>query len=263
MKQYFKKKYILFIISLVTIGILATIKINFPNNNCGYQVYESQYTLDNGYRFTNIQVRGMKDKNLEKKINESLNSCFYILSDAWFGEGKTKAEKLLIHCQTDKYLSVEYIWDYITVDYLYWHLCVTVDVQSGELICLDDLIDVNEDFALFVKNGNILRKSASVLLDETAEQVSKRVNDYFSKSKVKYILWYFKQFTKEYMYGDYYRKNNYDMTVEEPSLYQNYFYLEEGTLCFKEQGSNSDWDDKVIVKISIDDIEDYLKVPKW
>lgn len=263
MKQYFKKKYILFIISLVTIGILATIKINFPNNNCGYQVYESQYTLDNRYSFPNIQVCGMKDKNLEKKINESLNSCFYIFSDTWFGEGKTKTEKLLIHCQTDKYLSVEYIWDYITVDYLYWHLCVTVDVQSGELICLDDLIDVNEDFALFVKNGNILRKSASVLLDETAEQVSKRVNDYFSKSKVKYILWYFKQFTKEYLYGDYYRKNNYDMTVEEPSLYQNYFYLEEGTLCFKEQGSNSDWDDKVIVKISIDDIEDYLKVPKW
>ena len=263
MKQYFKKKYILFIISLVTIGILATIKINFPNNNCGYQVYESQYTLDNGYRFTNIQVRGMKDKNLEKKINESLNSCFYILSDTWFGEGKTKAEKLLIHCQTDKYLSVEYIWDYITADYLYWHLCVTVDVQSGELICLDDLIDVNEDFALFVKNGNVLRKSASVLLDETAEQVSKRVNDYFSKSKVEYILWYFKQFTKEYMYGDYYRKNNYDMKTEEISLYQNYFYLEEGILCFKDDISDSGWDDTVIVRISIDDIEDYLKVPKW
>lgn len=238
MKQYFKKKYILFIISLVTIGILTIIGINIPKNNCGYQVYESQYTLDNGYSFANIQVRGMKDKNLEKKINESLNSCFYILSDTWFGEGKTKAEKLLIHCQTDKYLSVEYIWDYITADYLYWHLCVTVDVQSGELICLDDLIDVNEDFAMFVKNGNILRKSASVLLDETAEQVSKRVNDYFSKSKVKYILWYFKQFTKEYMYGDYYRKNNYDMTVEEPSLYQHYFYLEEGILCFKDDISD-------------------------
>ena len=263
MKQYFKKKYILFIISLVTIGILTIIGINIPKNNCGYQVYESQYTLDNGYSFANIQVRGMKDKNLEKKINESLNSCFYILSDTWFGEGKTKAEKLLIHCQTDKYLSVEYIWDYITADYLYWHLCVTVDVQSGELICLDDLIDVNEDFALFVKNGNILRKSASVLLDETAEQVSKRVNDYFSKSKVKYILWYFKQFTKEYMYGDYYRKNNYDMTVEEPSLYQHYFYLEEGILCFKDDISDSGWDDTVKVRISIDDIEDYLKVPKW
>lgn len=263
MKQYFKKKYILFIISLVTIGILTIIGINIPKNNCGYQVYESQYTLDNGYSFANIQVRGMKDKNLEKKINESLNSCFYILSDAWFGKGKTKAEKLLIHCQTDKYLSVEYIWDYITADYLYWHLCVTVDVQSGELICLDDLIDVNEDFAMFVKNGNILRKSASVLLDETAEQVSKRVNDYFSKSKVKYILWYFKQFTKEYMYGDYYRKNNYDMTVEEPSLYQHYFYLEEGILCFKDDISDSGWDDTVKVRISIDDIEDYLKVPKW
>ena len=263
MKQYFKKKYILFIISLVTIGILATIKINFPNNNCGYQVYESQYTLDNGYRFTNIQVRGMKDKNLEKKINESLNSCFYILSDAWFGEGKTKAEKLLIHCQTDKYLSVEYIWDYITADYLYWHLCVTVDVQSGELICLDDLIDVNEDFALYVKNGAILRKSASEFLEETAEQVSKRANDFFAKKDIDFILFYFKQFTKEYMYGEYYRKNGYNMIDWETSLYQDYFYLEEGTLCFKDWGGNSDWDDDVIVKVRIDDIEDYLKVPKW
>ncbi len=262
MKQLIKKKYIV-VTFLIVLGTLVFIRINIPKNNCGYQVYESQYTLDNGYSFANIQVRGMKDKNLEKKINESLNSCFYILSDTWFGEGKTKAEKLLIHCQTDKYLSVEYIWDYITADYLYWHLCVTVDVQSGELICLDDLIDVNEDFAMFVKNGNILRKSASVLLDETAEQVSKRVNDYFSKSKVKYILWYFKQFTKEYMYGDYYRKNNYDMTVEEPSLYQHYFYLEEGILCFKDDISDSGWDDTVIVRISIDDIEDYLKVPKW
>jgi len=262
MKQLIKKKYIV-VTFLIVLGTLVFIRINIPKNNCGYQVYESQYTLDNGYSFANIQVRGMKDKNLEKKINESLNSCFYILSDTWFGEGKTKAEKLLIHCQTDKYLSVEYIWDYITADYLYWHLCVTVDVQSGELICLDDLIDVNEDFALFVKNGNVLRKSASVLLDETAEQVSKRVNDYFSKSKVKYILWYFKQFTKEYMYGDYYRKNNYDMKTEEISLYQNYFYLEEGILCFKDDISDSGWDDTVKVRISIDDIEDYLKVPKW
>ena len=262
MKQLIKKKYIV-VTFLIVLGTLVFIRINIPKNNCGYQVYESQYTLDNGYSFANIQVRGMKDKNLEKKINESLNSCFYILSDTWFGEGKTKAEKLLIHCQTDKYLSVEYIWDYITADYLYWHLCVTVDVQSGELICLDDLIDVNEDFALFVKNGNVLRKSASVLLDETAEQVSKRVNDYFSKSKVEYILWYFKQFTKEYMYGDYYRKNNYDMKTEEISLYQNYFYLEEGILCFKDDISDSGWDDTVIVRISIDDIEDYLKVPKW
>ena len=202
----------------------------------------------------------MKDKNLEKKINESLNSCFYILSDAWFGAGKTKAEKLLIHCQTEKYLSVEYIWDYITADYLYWHLCVMVDVQSGELICLDDLIDVNEDFALYVKNGAILRKSASEFLEETAEQVSKRANDFFAKKDIDFILFYFKQFTKEYMYGEYYRKNGYNMIDWETSLYQDYFYLEEGTLCFKDWGGNSDWDDDVIVKVRIDDIEDYLKM---
>ncbi len=262
MKQLIKKKYIV-VTFLIILGTLVFIRINIPKNNCGYQVYESQYTLDNGYSFANIQVRGMKDKNLEKKINESLNSCFYILSDTWFGEGKTKAEKLLIHCQTDKYLSVEYIWDYITADYLYWHLCVTVDVQSGELICLDDLIDVNEDFALYVKNGAILRKSASEFLEETAEQVSKRANDFFAKKDIDFILFYFKQFTKEYMYGEYYRKNGYNMIDWETSLYQDYFYLEEGTLCFKDWGGNSDWDDDVIVKVRIDDIEDYLKVPKW
>ena len=77
------------------------------------------------------------------------------------------------------------------------------------------------------------------------------------------ILWYFKQFIKEYMYGEYYRKNNYDMRIEEISLYQYYFYLEEGILCIKDDISDSGWDDTVIVRISIDDIEDYLKVPKW
>ena len=65
------------------------------------------------------------------------------------------------------------------------------------------------------------------------------------------------------MYGEYYRKNNYDMRIEEISLYQYYFYLEEGILCFKDDISDSGWDDTVIVRISIDDIEDYLKVPKW
>ena len=130
----------------------------------------------------------MKDKDLEKKINESLNSCFYILSDTWFGEGKTNARKLLIHCQNDRYLSVEYIWEYITADYLYWHLCVTVDVQSGELVCLDDLIDVNEDFVLLVKNGCILRISASEFLEETAEEASKRANDFFQRERL--IIYY-------------------------------------------------------------------------
>lgn len=116
---------------------------------------------------------------------------------------------------------------------------------------------------LLVKNGCILRKSASEFLEETAEEVSKRANDFFSKREIDYVLWYCNQFTKEYMYGEYYRKNNYDMTVEEASLYQNYFYLEEGTLCFKDDISDSGWDDAVIVRIKIDDIEDYLKVAKW
>lgn len=73
------KKY--FVILPIRESGETNIGINIPKNNCGYQVYESQYTLDNGYSFTNIQVCGMKDKDLEKKINESLNSCFYILSD--------------------------------------------------------------------------------------------------------------------------------------------------------------------------------------
>lgn len=32
-----------------------------------------------------------KDKDSENKINESLNRCFYILTNIWFGEGKTNA----------------------------------------------------------------------------------------------------------------------------------------------------------------------------
>lgn len=49
----------------------------------------------------------------------------------------------MIHLQSSRYLSVEYSFKYLKTyikdDNKYWHLCVTVDMQSGKVIFLDDL----------------------------------------------------------------------------------------------------------------------------
>lgn len=55
-----------------------------PGAEVSYEVYVSQYTLSTGYAMKVFQVSGMKDKVLENRVNESLNSKLYILEEPWF-----------------------------------------------------------------------------------------------------------------------------------------------------------------------------------
>lgn len=146
-----RTRYLKYLI-LFVVSVVIFIAANIQSQQCGYQICYARYTLDNGYSFKNFQVCGRKDRLLEKKVNERLNSCFHILSDKWFGTDSIRLADLIIHRQTERYLSVEYVWDYYPAadNGIYWHLCVTVDMQNGEVVYLDDLIDVNEEFAMKV-----------------------------------------------------------------------------------------------------------------
>ena len=66
------KKIYLFILAITILlaGLFFTSKKRL--NSSGYQITELQYTLENGYSFAAIQVCGMKDSELEERINESL-----------------------------------------------------------------------------------------------------------------------------------------------------------------------------------------------
>lgn len=123
----------------------------------------------------------------------------------------------------------------MTAESVYWHLCVTVDVQSGEVVCLDDLIDLvqlSEDFSKRVEGGQDIVKYLEPAFDDfwTAEELSKNENEFMAKMGTEYILSYFNNFTTEYLYGDYYIRNGYNMESEKPHLYRTYFYLEYGAI---------------------------------
>lgn len=231
----------------------------------GYSAYESTYTLDNGYMIPCIRVYIKDNEKLENKVNDSLTKYFSILEKPFVGESETEALPPIIHLQSSRYLSVEYSFrylkTYINDDNKYWHLCVTVDMQSGKVIFLDDLIDINESFAELIKHGRVLRKDGNdciteqIIMDQTVQELIGEMNDRFSKRDSDYIQRIFKTYTREYLYGEYYRVNGYDMFDMNPSLYSDYFYLEEGNICFSGiEGS--------ITKIRYDDLTGYLKVPK-
>lgn len=239
----------------------ANIEQGEIDTETSYEVYVSQYTLSTGYTMKVFQVSDMKDMTLENKVNESLNSKLYILEEPWFSPENISENKPIIHYQTDRYLSVEYSFEYLAAYYWgtpSWHHCVTVDMQSGEVIYFDDLIDLSEAFAKKVKYDSVLHMEGYSLWME--EDCTVLANRYARKLEIESILNAFKNFTHDFLYGDHYRENGYDMVYShDPSIYQTAFYLEEGKICFTvpyDSAYEIEW-------IMLDDIEDHLKVPKW
>lgn len=143
-----------------------------------YNIYETPYTLDNGYSFMCVQVCGMKDKKLEKKINRNLTKNFSLFTDKWFGDGKTSEYCPVISLESPRYLSVNYSFGYIPSSNTTWHQCITIDMQSGEVVFLDDLLKLNGDFAKLVKNNSIVQCKVDGL---TISEVTEQQRDFFQK----------------------------------------------------------------------------------
>lgn len=255
------KKLMLCIIICAPIVIILISNIGGIISGNSYQVKESQYALENGYTFTNIQVCGMRDSRLEEKINDTLNSRFYLFELPWFTEEKIEEMPLIVHCKTDQYLSIQYRFHFLPNDTVEGalFLCITVDMQTGEIVFLDDLIDINENFAAYVRDNEILHCEESVIEDLTSEEVSKWLNEDWSRKEKAYILRFFGEFTREKLYGRRYWENDYEIRAFTTSTYNEYFYLEEGKICFRGDSS----DPTVVYWILTKDIENYLKVPKW
>lgn len=235
------------------------------NVDCGYTVYESAYYLENGYGFPCYKVLDMEDEQLQEKINESLTKSFSTFSDSWFGASKTMACIPTIHLQSPQYLSIEYRFDYITAFRpTYFYSCITVDMKSGEVVFLDDLIHLDEDFYKAVKNGGIIKGDASsgdgdIYPKRTAEEANQIKDKFYTERDIEYMEIIFKDFTTDYLYGDYYRRNENDYSMID--LYSQFFYLKEGKLYFSE-GIYADGS-AGRAKIMTEDIEEFLKVPKW
>lgn len=216
-----------------------------------YKICKVPYALENGLSFSCIQVCDMKDEALEAQINNSLQRHFCMLKPSAFGPDNTIVCVPVIHMQTSRYLSVEYVFQ--TLKYIgYWHLCVTVDMQSGEEIFLDDLLEINEGLVRLVKDGGILKMDGGTYL--TAEEATESENKFFSGETMEYVQNVLEFFTEENLYNDSY---------SDVYAIEQFFYLEEGAICFRAPNSEKRTKKGEIVRIMTDDVSEYLKVPAW
>ncbi len=203
---------------------------------------------------------------MEKKINDSLGSYFFIMEEpTWFSEEHVDEMPYIIHCQTERYLSVEYRFSNLCSDLAkngMFHHCVTVDMQTGELVCLDDLVRVDESFAEFVKHGHVLHCGENKFMDWTAEEASQDLNNDFLRFETEYILFgIFEKYTSKYLYGAYEREHYPEDWIHYAGwgLYaHDYFYIEDGYI-YMQYGEPS----YQTIWIATEDIEDYLLVPAW
>lgn len=226
----------------------------------GYEVYEETYTLETGCSFPCIQVCGMKDKELEDKVNNSLTQYFSILIEPWFLEERIRTFEPIIHMQTDRYLSVEYVFYYTPGMGRNWYLCVTVDMQTGEVVFLDDLIDINEEFAELIKTGGIV-KCDEVKGFLTAEEATEQTKRLYAKYKIETFLIIFRRFTHERLYGEHLQRA--DRSEEWRidmwrTLYYHFYYLEEGCIRYSDNAEGL-----FRPRIMVEDIGEYLKVEPW
>jgi len=218
---------------------------------CGYWIIEMPYYLpEDDYSFNCVQVDGMEDEELQNKVNDSLKKYLYLLGRNNAVLESTQSE-IYVYLQSVKYLSIRYYFDYAPEgkSTMYADLCITIDMQTGAEVFLDDLIDINEDFALLIKTGGIIKREA-IPNFITAKENTRIVNANYNRTSMDAILRIFNEFTKEKFYE----------FIDLEDMYYNlkrYFYMEEGAICFTYHEGGG------INKIPLNDIEEFLKVPKW
>lgn len=121
----------------------------------GYTLHEIQAECD-GIVFPAVEVSGLTDKVIEKKINEHLQEGIkaFIENKGWNGDEDDRQElfgrtKIYISYKSDRFLSVVYSiqmpeqqeWEWKEDDEI-CDLPIVIDIKTGERIMLDDLMDV-------------------------------------------------------------------------------------------------------------------------
>ena len=234
-------------------GTWVTEDNNLQLEKYGYFIYSAPYLheIDHYSVFFNcVQVGGMEDKALQDRINSSLTEYFYLLAQSTLGGQYYTLCELSVHFQSPRYLSVENSFEYY--DGTGTMQCATVDMQTGELVFFDDLIDLSDAFAMRIKTGGIVKvderwyegREREWTLEERSEDV-RVTNEKYSEFDPDFILSLFYNFKRE--------KRHWEINPYY-SLRSN-SYIVSDAIHYKISGCYE--------YILIEDIKEFLKVPAW
>lgn len=203
------------------------------------------------------QVCNMEDKELENRINESLAYVFTHVIAADLDRISYFSDMPIIMFQNDEYLSLKTIIYYTNPNVgggrlVSFPIYQTVSIRTGELLDLDDFVEVSDEFVQYLLDSP---EAILSVKDDDIDEVWNEALDVRIRAYIK------EEISAEEM-SQYFEEANTDYDTE------NYFnkcafYLTEGEMNIVHATNVVDLPNYFKIRLDVDDIEEYLKVPKW
>ncbi|MNC02087.1 hypothetical protein D3C81_538660 [compost metagenome] len=149
-----------------------------PSSENDYKVFEKEYTAydkdNHPFNVKYAQISGVGNESLEHQINQNLK----LSMTEWINKDCEWAEKFQVDVtyKTSKYLSLRYMieWkDSQGEDYMstFIRIGVTIDMQTGERVYLDDLIADTESLKHKLINYNYGNGYSPPIDSEEADEI--------------------------------------------------------------------------------------------
>lgn len=170
-----------------------------------YETRLETYHYDEDFEFDYIQVNNMRDKDLEDKINNLLVENAYGWIE-YYRTGNMWEKKLFltsyepkppeIMYQSGKYLSVRYPFSLVEpiqgVFCPMYYNCITIDMRTGERVVLKDLLKINEDLVVALKQPGAVQFPVNNYMSSIKE-----TKEEFLKAEKEEVLQYLLDLSEE------------------------------------------------------------------
>lgn len=188
-----------------------------------------------------LDIAYMPDGELWEKVTANMRNCFVEwMPVSVFNNAVSDGSYIML--DTNKYLSIENGYKIDVPDYItYLYICNTLDMQTGEVLYLDDFIQVDMGFVNAIMQEGIAKLDIPGGISGEETYYTAEMLEWVKKESVLANL-------KECSVP--YNEDNYS---GKPT-----FYLRENRLYLKYVFS-----DQSEIYVELDDIEEYLIVEKW
>lgn len=201
------------------------------------------------------QISNLEDQELEDKINENLSNVFEEDLDCAKIQYYSDAPEILF--QNEDYLSVKTVLYYFNPNIgsgktLSFPIYQTISLKTGELLQLDDFLEVSDELAQFLLDSPVAiravkHENGDVIWDESLDiETRAYIKENISVEEMRVYL------DEANMYYD----------AEKYSV-KCAFYLSEGEINIVQDTGVVDIPIYFKIRLEVDDIEEFLRVPKW
>lgn len=194
--------------------------VNYERRNTIYQRDGEKETIENIF----VPWVSMEDKERQEKINKSLCEGFNDWLPTYFNDCINEA--MTIELSTEQYLSIVIYYVKLAEKRDGFYMANTVNIQTGEWVSLDDIVEIDEEFVLLILTEGIPKIDYDIVSGECdAELSADFLARYDSQDVLKNLQGCCKKYAsnKEYSTENWRTKGSFWLTEDRLYLYNVLF----------------------------------------